>query len=192
MTVLEAVERSNTSLSLFNKATIKDAQALLLSSEDVLWAQACSIYKEPTRGELSAKLPSVAKMLPGILVVTSQRIFFINKQIGTRTIQEISLSSIRSIDSKANFVLEVLRIAGVSNMIITFGSFELMAHLRNAINEALEKRNAPQAAAPAPQPADNDLSSTDIEQLQALKQLYDTGVLTEEEFAAKKAQILGL
>lgn len=32
----------------------------------------------------------------------------------------------------------------------------------------------------------------DVEQLQSLKQLYDAGVITAEEFAAKKAQILNL
>lgn len=48
-----------------------------------------------------------------------------------------------------------------------------------------------QAAAPQPSPA---AASTDdqIEQLEKLGQLRDQGILTPEEFAAKKAQILGL
>lgn len=48
-----------------------------------------------------------------------------------------------------------------------------------------------QAAAPQPAPA---ASSTDdqIEQLEKLGQLQQQGILTPEEFAAKKAQILGL
>lgn len=191
MTVLEAVERSNTPV-LLNKTAIKTAQNLLLPSEDVLWGQACNIFIDPVRGELSSNLPPISKMIPGVLVVTNSRILFVSSQLGKRTIRELSISTIRSMDSKANYILEVLRIAGISDMMITYGSFDLIAHLRNAINGALEKRNAPQTAAPAPQPADNDLSNTDIEQLQALKQLYDTGILTEEEFAAKKAQILGL
>ena len=45
---------------------------------------------------------------------------------------------------------------------------------------------APQAAAP---PAD---VNTQIEQVKQLAALKDQGILTEEEFAAKKAQILGL
>ncbi len=191
MTVLEAVEQSK-SYNVLNKPAIKIAQTQLSLSENVLCALVCNIYTDPVRGELSTKLPSIMKVLPGVLVVTNLRIFFVSNQIGKRTIREIPLSSIRSIDSKANYVFEFLRISGITNMIVTYGGIDLISHLRNAINEALEKRNAPQAAAPAPQPADNDLSSADIEQLQALKQLYDTGVLTEEEFAAKKAQILGL
>ena len=42
------------------------------------------------------------------------------------------------------------------------------------------------AAPPAPAPPD------DVDQLQQLAALHKQGVLTDEEFAAKKAQILGI
>jgi hypothetical protein len=45
-----------------------------------------------------------------------------------------------------------------------------------------------QAAAPAPAPAEGDLSS----ELTQLAQLHQQGILTDEEFAAKKAQLLGI
>jgi hypothetical protein len=49
---------------------------------------------------------------------------------------------------------------------------------------------APEAAAPEAAP-EADVN-TQIEQVQQLAALKDQGILTEEEFAAKKAQILGL
>jgi len=54
-----------------------------------------------------------------------------------------------------------------------------------------------QAAPPAPAPeeeaaAPEAAESTDIEQLKQFAALRDQGILTEEEFAAKKAQILGI
>ena len=59
-----------------------------------------------------------------------------------------------------------------------------------------------QAAPPAPAPADElaapeatapeATESPEIEQLRQFAALRDQGILTEEEFAAKKAQILGL
>ncbi len=64
-----------------------------------------------------------------------------------------------------------------------------------AVGSAAARRNQPQpaeepaAAAPAPQAAPADDS---IEQLKKLAELRDQGILTEEEFAAKKTQILGL
>jgi hypothetical protein len=54
-----------------------------------------------------------------------------------------------------------------------------------------------EAAPPAPAPVDESpvpeaAESTDIEQLKQFAALRDQGILTEDEFAAKKAQILGI
>jgi hypothetical protein len=49
----------------------------------------------------------------------------------------------------------------------------------------------PPEAAPAPAPAAGGLTPEAIEQLQSLAALKEQGVLTEEEFAAEKAKILG-
>jgi hypothetical protein len=54
-----------------------------------------------------------------------------------------------------------------------------------------------EAAPPAPAPVDESAApeapeSTEIEQLKQFVALRDQGILTEEEFAAKKAQILGI
>jgi hypothetical protein len=57
---------------------------------------------------------------------------------------------------------------------------------------------APPAAAPADEPAAPEAAapeaaeSSQIEELKQLAALKDQGILTEEEFAAKKAQILGI
>lgn len=52
---------------------------------------------------------------------------------------------------------------------------------------AAQDAAAPQAAAPPPA-AESDVTS----QLTQLAQLHDQGILTDEEFAAKKAQLLGI
>ena len=62
---------------------------------------------------------------------------------------------------------------------------------RNA--EAAQAPAAPPAQAPAAAPpAPQAVGSAQIEELKQLADLKDQGILTEEEFAAKKAQILGL
>lgn len=53
-----------------------------------------------------------------------------------------------------------------------------------------EMQQAPEQQAPPPAPAPPAEQST-IEQLKELAALKDQGVLTEEEFAAQKAKILG-
>jgi hypothetical protein len=51
----------------------------------------------------------------------------------------------------------------------------------------------PQYAQPAPAPAPAPATEEDdmFDQLQRLAQLHDRGILTDEEFAAQKARILG-
>ena len=50
---------------------------------------------------------------------------------------------------------------------------------------------APEAAAPEAAAPQDDLNAQ-IEQVKQIAALKDQGILTEEEFSAKKAQILGL
>jgi hypothetical protein len=58
-----------------------------------------------------------------------------------------------------------------------------------------EAAAAPQAPPPAPAPAAPQaaagIQTNTIEQLKQLGQLRDQGILTEEEFAAQKAKLLG-
>jgi len=58
---------------------------------------------------------------------------------------------------------------------------------------AADQDQAPPAPAPADEPAAPETAeSPEIEQLKQFAALRDQGILTEEEFSAKKAQILGL
>ena len=56
-----------------------------------------------------------------------------------------------------------------------------------AQDAAAEQQAAPQYA-PAPAPAEPDITT----ELTQLAQLHSQGILTDEEFAAKKAQLLGI
>ena len=56
-----------------------------------------------------------------------------------------------------------------------------------------DQDQVPPAPAPADEPAPPEAAeSAQIEELKQLAALKDQGILTEEEFSAKKAQILGL
>ena len=63
---------------------------------------------------------------------------------------------------------------------------------------ASQQRAAPQQAATVPPPAPSAAATTPsvtdelIEQLRKLGELRDAGILTEDEFAAKKAKVLGI
>jgi hypothetical protein len=65
---------------------------------------------------------------------------------------------------------------------------QIYAEREQAYEQQMQPQMPPQQAAPAPA-----ASSTDsvIEQLKELGELREQGVLTEDEFAAQKARILG-
>jgi hypothetical protein len=66
-------------------------------------------------------------------------------------------------------------------------------HVSNNVSRRQAQRWNEQEAAQAPaQAAPGDDTNEQMAQLQQLGQLRDQGILTEEEFSAKKAQILGL
>jgi hypothetical protein len=63
---------------------------------------------------------------------------------------------------------------------------------QNAAQDAqIQDLSQAQAAPPPPPPAPGGMSQEKINELTQLGQLHDSGVLTDEEFAAQKAKILG-
>lgn len=71
------------------------------------------------------------------------------------------------------------------------------AHMgaKSGQRSAAAEQAPPDAAAPAPDAAPTapeSAESTQIEELKQFAALKDQGILTEEEFTAKKAQILGV
>jgi membrane protease subunit (stomatin/prohibitin family) len=62
-------------------------------------------------------------------------------------------------------------------------------HMAN--KQAAQAQQAAQEAAPAPQPEPAAAAPDPIEQLTQLAALKDSGALTQEEFDAQKAKILG-
>jgi hypothetical protein len=66
-----------------------------------------------------------------------------------------------------------------------------------ARNQQAQAAHAPPAPAPPPAPAEAPAAPARVvdpmvEQLTQLAELKEQGILTEEEFSAKKAQILGI
>lgn len=188
MTVLEALEKSKSSTFMY-KGTIKAAQKMIAPSEEIIWAVITNVNNSPVHGELDTKI-SISDVLAGAVIVTDHRILFVHSVLGRGVTKEIRLSDIRSVDSKFGDFNATLRVVGSSKMIVTTSVRPVIAELRDSINEALTRKDGKTHS--VPKADDESLQISDIEQLKALKELYDSGVITQEEFAAKKAQILNL
>jgi Short C-terminal domain len=89
-------------------------------------------------------------------------------------------------------VLRAATMAGGAAVMYHAGKSTQAGRDQNAAQDAeIQQLAAQQAAAPvAAAPAAGGMSQDKINELQQLGQLHESGVLTDEEFAAQKAKIL--
>lgn len=125
----------------------------------------------------------------GCMIVTAQRAAFYRKGLMGEVLETMPLKSITSVERKSLLGHRVLRLH-TSHDQLEFKTFdkEGEAALVNAIEAG---RNATQAP-----PADTAPTAANIsdpaERLRQLNSLKEAGLLTEEEFTAKRAQLLDL
>lgn len=121
--------------------------------------------------------------LQSLIVLTDKRLILLEKGIFRESVKDFQLSAISSLSLSKGWTGESLEftISGVQGKItqLESGQGENIASLYRQL------RNAPTAKAPAA-PAPPDV----LAQLTRLGQLRDAGVLTEEEFMAKKKELL--
>ncbi len=146
------------------------------------------------------ELPELPCVSPKALKLTDSSLIFVEKRKNTTIpIQSIASFSNKKPSFMTNGTITVKLNKGNDTFIgtglgsIGFGG-EMSAIYKpeyTELAELYEKRIANWNSTPAPaqQPA---ASAPSINDLRALKQLVDEGVLTEEEFAAKKKQLLGI
>ena len=128
-----------------------------------------------------------------LAVVTNRRVFLYNANMFVGgDITDIPFNKISAVSINAGLVLAGVKITSdlgsVSLRNITKNSAkklrdELYSQIKN-LNQSKNQKNN--------HPSENSHNLSDVEQIKQFKQLLDDGILTQEEFDAKKKQILGL
>lgn len=122
----------------------------------------------------------------GILVLTDRRLLFLKDGMVSKRSEDLPLSKVSSIEWSSGMMLGKITAfvsgnkAEVTNVAKVDGK-ALVDDVRARISDA------PAAPATAPAAAAVD----PVEQLKKLAELRDAGVLTSEEFEAKKADLMG-
>lgn len=119
----------------------------------------------------------------GSLVVTDQRVAFFRAGLFGQVLETIPLKGITSIERKSFMGHRSIRLH-TSHDALEFKTFDKESE--QLLVTAIENGRASGAPAPAPVVPQSDASDT----LRKLAELRDSGVLTDEEFASKKAEIL--
>ncbi len=122
----------------------------------------------------------------GLLVLTDRRVMFVFHGIFQKSFEEFRLPSISAVALSGGFTLSsvILTVPGAKASIADVDKRDAKAMV-DGVRRAIAVSNDPQPVAVAPDP-----SSLVMEQLEKLGALRASGILTEAEFAAKKADLL--
>jgi len=153
------------------KKEVKELPKILKENEEVMYA---------TSGLMDGNT--------WLIVCTSARVLFIDKGMlyGIKQV-EITHDKINSISFKTGMIFGEIHIYhGSAQMLIKNVSKKTIKPMIDAINRELEKLNQT-----------NDSSSqiaatSDADEIKKFKELLDMGAITQEEFDAKKKQLLGI
>ncbi len=148
------------------------------------------------KGEVPLRLGSanyyknLFNSLGGRLLLTEKNLYFSTHNIFQGKCDLcLDLKEIEDVAYEKNMIVSdkiSVSAAGKKHNLIVFGGNEWISMIKEAIEKA---KNAPEAHV-AVQNVSSQGNYTD--ELVRLKQLCDSGVITEEEFAIKKRQILGI
>jgi len=121
----------------------------------------------------------------GIVALTDRRLLFLFHGMMREAKEDFPLRLISSVQTKSGFATGELRIfvSGNTAKISSIVKGDLQP-LADAVREGLSAQSAPPAPAAAP------AASDPFEALQKLASLRESGVLTPEEFEAKKKELL--
>ncbi|MDQ0259519.1 SHOCT domain-containing protein [Sinomonas atrocyanea] len=125
----------------------------------------------------------------GIAAVTSRRLLFLEKSIGSESLTSFSINGIQAVDVKKASMS--LRSSGETLTISHLGTTAIISKLAHGQGDSLLRaiRGAQESQAASAQPAAQGPVDT-VGQLERLAELFDRGVLTQEEFQQQKRAIL--
>jgi hypothetical protein len=167
---------------LFSGAAEK-VRELVSTDEKVLRAINSNASIASSGEKLKIKPGQFSNKKPGILVVTSKRIFHVAKALWQVQFEQIALDQIDSVEFKTGLMFASLRIYGRHNIMeLDLGKKEAQ-EFAALINQAIA--DGKQAAVGAPSIAED--IPTKLRQLIDLKA---QGIISEDEFAAKRKELL--
>lgn len=120
----------------------------------------------------------------GQFILTNMRACFYRKGFLGEVFETIPIEKITSVETLSRMGYRVIRLH-TSHDELAFKTFESKEDFDNVYGHIESSRNTPLSSTP------QSLVSTPIpEQIRQLAELRDAGILTEEEFVAKKTQLL--
>jgi hypothetical protein len=125
----------------------------------------------------------------GVVIVTDRRVILFTTKLGGYDVQDFAYGLLTSVDHTKGWIYGDLDLAAAGDRShVTQIPKNEVERVARAIRERMALSHAAGRTAPASAPESTDTA----EEIRKLAQLKDEGLLTEDEFAAKKKQLLGL
>lgn len=189
--IVNLIKESGTGLFMSTeKENIKLAIEMLHSEEKIVAAISANVSFGEPEGALKQSVFNLKNKTSGIVVLTDQRILFASNN-GRYVTKSIYLTDVNAIDDLQSFFSggTVLRIQSTSTSLAIDGTTKTIPPFRNKIDEAVHSARANNSQ-------NNNVivqqQNSDADEILKYKNLFDAGIITEEEFQAKKKQLLGL
>ena len=123
----------------------------------------------------------------GIGVATSKRVLFVDKGIMAQEVAELSYRSIEAITYSSGVMFAGMRITGRGSLSLRIENVE-KGEVKPFVDCVRKHLDEPEQVTVATHPAP---APSRVEELRGLAELLKDGLLTQEEFDAEKARILG-
>lgn len=161
-----------------NKRNIEKAEAVLNSNEKVL-------FVNPTNLTISSVNTRKKDTLPGVVFLTDKRFVFYYQILGSYSTDTIPLNQIQSVSCSGNGIsgshVEINTLVKTYDMLVSYKR-DIAQKIQQVFETAKSNYDSP---------SKNDVQSDDIfSQIEKLSALKDKGIINEEEFQSKKAELL--
>ncbi len=166
---------------LVGKGMYEFTETQFLSGEQVLYLGTFNVGILTAGEAIQIKPFDIKNKTAGVFVVTSKRVLHCQKILFNTKTEQIALDKINNLESKGGLLFSVLRIQSITNVMEIDIPKNELGIVTRAISEAIEM-----AKASTPSPTETD----PLEKIKKLGELRASGLLTDEEFAKKKEELL--
>lgn len=129
----------------------------------------------------------------GILIITNLRVlYYYGPNKDNWTLDQIPVDTIESIEFSRSYTSSYLSVYGKSSIFhLNSDRHVLMEKARDLINQMIYDKSQNSESSESESSVSDNMAQA-AEALKSLKELLDSGIITQEEFDAKKKQLLGL
>lgn len=164
-----------------NKKNLERAEKLLKDNEKVL-------FITPTNAVIHEVNTKKKSKVPGIFILTDKRVLFNYKALAVEEIEAFELSDIQNVDFAANSMsgghIAMHTLTKTLEILVTYKK-DTAKKIHDVICKAIDDyKNADKASSSG--------QGDYLEQIEKLHDLFKQGIITQEEFEAKKKQLLNL